>query len=588
MPEIFAAIRSGQDLKSLSALYEYLGAVVVLTMPSAVALADWPAFEWGHTGVGPSFPSLDSLEILGVDMDQLQVVVNALYNLHAESPPMYLQGGALRKTLLRSLATQLMYYEERWNAVEMRVIQVKGSACACSLSLSLSLSHTHIPCFCSCSAFPLLVCLTDNSFVILFVQVKMQDVVYKHYAKVLHSQDQEFNAHSKLLEWGKAIKSDFDTKNVAFKLRHGQPDQVQVAAGFKLLNDLMRDSLAAQGGRLTQQGQQLARQETQIQNLQVTVSNQEKTISEMHAMMTQVHAALIPSGQGGAPAISFRAPLPAAPAPAPGSSTPGSDAASTAAPLLHPAAAIPSDSGRASALASAPPPAPGAVPSSDPKSSAHAGINSTQALSRTGVKEKAPGFKTHDSLIAVYVTFLRQKWRKAEDAGTWEDKHHRAAGATIFKWVHAIATEEENAILTRNRTDASGLSCPDVAKVQKNLEKLLIGVLYAVHKAHLPKVKMAAGLNYAGDFVQFWRNRKSIAKTTLQNTLDSIKSKLQTEPVKQRVFQDTDFSVPPKELIQKVRAEFATKRWLKDYISSHTGEGSPSKRRRQEEVAGAS
>ena len=143
MPEIFAAIRSGQDLKSLSALYEYLGAVVVLTMPSAVALADWPAFEWGHTGVGPSFPSLDSLEIVGVDMDQLQVVVNALYTLHAESPPMYLQGGALRKTLLRSLATQLMYYEERWNAVEMRVIQVKGSACACSLSLSLSLSHTH-------------------------------------------------------------------------------------------------------------------------------------------------------------------------------------------------------------------------------------------------------------------------------------------------------------------------------------------------------------------------------------------------------------------------------------------------------------
>ena len=370
----------------------------------------------------------------------------------------------------------------------------------CVLSLSLSLSHTHIhthiPCFCSCSAFPLLVCLTDNSFVILFVQVKMQDVVYTHYAKVLHSQDLEFHVHSKLLEWGKAIKSDFDTKNVALKLRHGQPDQVQVAAGFKLLNDLMRDSLAAQGVRLTQQGQQLARQETQIQNLQVTVSNQEKTISEMHA-----------------------------------------------------------------------------------------GINSTQALSRTGVKEKAPGFQTHDSLIAVYVTFLRQKWRKAEDAGTWQDKHHRAAGATIFKWVHAIATEEENAILTRNRTDASGLSCPDVAKVQKNLEKLLIGVLYAVHKAHLPQAKMAAGLNYAGDFVQFWLKRKSIAKTTLQNTLDSIKNKLQTEPVKQRVFQDTDFSVPPKELIEQVRAEFATKRWLKDYISSHTGEGSPSKRRRQEEVA---
>ena len=132
MPEIFAAIRSGQELKSLSALYEYLGAVLVLTMPSAVALADWPGFEWGRTGVGPSFPSLDSLEMLGVDLDQLQVVVNALYNLHAESPPMYLQGGALRKTLLRSFATQLMYYEERWHAVEMRAIQVLSNT-----------THTH-------------------------------------------------------------------------------------------------------------------------------------------------------------------------------------------------------------------------------------------------------------------------------------------------------------------------------------------------------------------------------------------------------------------------------------------------------------
>ena len=403
----------------------------------------------------------------------------------------------------------------------------------------------------------------------------MQDVVYTHYAKVVHSQDEGFHVHSKLLEWGKAIKSDFDAKNVAFKLRHGQPDQAQVAAGFKLLNDLIRDALAAQGGRLTQQGQQLARQETQIQNLQGTVSNQEQKISEMHAMMTQLHAALITSEPGGAPAVSSRAPLPAAPAPAPGPANHGSEAASAAAPSLAPESAP------------APAPAPGAVPASNPKSSAHAGIDSTQALSKTGVQEKAPGFQTHDSLIAVYVTFLRQKWRKAEDAGTWQDKHHRAAGATIFKWVHAIATKEENDILTRNRTDASGLSCPDVAKVQKNLEKLLIGILYELYKAHLPNEKMASGLNYVGDFVKFWQ-RKKVAITSLQNTLASISKKLERQPEKQRVFLATDFLVPPKKLVDEVRTEFGRRRWLKDYISSDTGESSPGKKRRRDGAAGDS
>ena len=120
MPEFFAAIRSGHELKSLSALYEYLGASLVLTMPSAVALGGWPGFQWGQTGVGPSFPSLDSLVRLGVNLDQLEAVMNALYNLHDESPPMFLKDGSLRKTLRRTFATHIMYFEERWKAVEMR------------------------------------------------------------------------------------------------------------------------------------------------------------------------------------------------------------------------------------------------------------------------------------------------------------------------------------------------------------------------------------------------------------------------------------------------------------------------------------
>jgi hypothetical protein len=141
MPEFFAAIRSGHELKSLSALYEYLGASLVLTMPSAVALGGWPGFQWGQTGVGPSFPSLDSLVRLGVNLDQLEAVMNALYNLHDESPPMFLKDGSLRKTLRRTFATHIMYFEERWKAVEMRDVQVCVRAHThLSLSLSLSLS----------------------------------------------------------------------------------------------------------------------------------------------------------------------------------------------------------------------------------------------------------------------------------------------------------------------------------------------------------------------------------------------------------------------------------------------------------------
>ena len=62
-------------------------------MPSAVILGGWPGFQWEQTGVGPSFPSLDFLVRLGVNLDQLQIVINAWYNLYDESPPMFLKDG---------------------------------------------------------------------------------------------------------------------------------------------------------------------------------------------------------------------------------------------------------------------------------------------------------------------------------------------------------------------------------------------------------------------------------------------------------------------------------------------------------------
>ena len=109
------------------------------------------------------------------------------------------------------------------------------------------------------------------------------------------------------------------------------------------------------------------------------------------------------------------------------------------------------------------------------------------SLSRTGVKDKAPGFDTHGSLIKVYVTFLRHKWTTAEDAGTWENKHHRSMGVNIYSWVHGIAApeetpEENDILLTGSKTDDRGMTSPNVAKVETNLQKLVIGILYQVQK----------------------------------------------------------------------------------------------------------
>jgi hypothetical protein len=93
---------------------------------------------------------------------------------------------------------------------------------------------------------------------------------------------------------------------------------------------------------------------------------------------------------------------------------------------------------------------------------------------RVSYEEEDACVHTHGSLIKVYVTFLRHKWTTAEDAGTWENKHHRSMGAKMYSWVHAIATAEENAILlTGSKTDDRGMTSPNVAKVETNLQKLV-------------------------------------------------------------------------------------------------------------------
>ncbi len=67
----------------------------------------------------------------------------------------------------------------------------------------------------------------------LLPQIKIRDTLHKNYFQVLKNcNDDNLNVHSTIYEWGKVIKSDFDTTNAVFKLCHGQPDQSQVTQAF--------------------------------------------------------------------------------------------------------------------------------------------------------------------------------------------------------------------------------------------------------------------------------------------------------------------------------------------------------------------
>jgi hypothetical protein len=400
----------------------------------------------------------------------------------------------------------------------------------------------------------------------LLPQIKIRDTLHKNYFQVLKDRtDDDLNVHSTICEWGKAIKSDFDTSNAPFKLRHGQPDQAQVAQAFTLLHNLTKEALAAQGSILTQQGQLLIHQDKKIEDLQDTVVEMRTMISELHAersdmrtMISDLHSALMPRCQGGAHTALLPADL--APGDGPPPSVPAATHIADPQPAPHPA---PSSSSRVST----------------------GGKDSTKSLSRTGVKDKAPGFDTHGSLIKVYVTFLRHKWTRAEDAGTWENKHHRSMGAKMYSWVHAIATAEENAILlTGSKTDGRGMTSPNVAKVETNLQKLVIGILYQVHKKYLPGVKIPPGLNYFDKAIEFWGKKIPIVKTTLQNTLDSINKKI-TDKTALDEYRKTEFLLPSAKLVEQVRQDFTDKKKLQPYTSSGIEDGSPGKKRSREEAS---
>ena len=112
VPDIFAAVKTGHDLSSVSAMYDYMCARLVLTIAGAVVLAGWPALPWGQLGPGAQPACLDALLVCAVDLAQLMLVMDEIFNLHDESPIGFLSGGKMRGAVECAFATLIMYYGE--------------------------------------------------------------------------------------------------------------------------------------------------------------------------------------------------------------------------------------------------------------------------------------------------------------------------------------------------------------------------------------------------------------------------------------------------------------------------------------------
>jgi hypothetical protein len=133
-----------------------------MTIPGMVALLGWNPFCYGHLGKGSVHPSLDAL--VGVGLEGLELMIDFLFSFHeqgARPPPMLMLDGELRPLLHAALATMLMYYHERFLNSEMH----------------------HV-----------LICMREA------------------YSRTLGTPGED--AHSKLIEWGLAIRLKFDIDNL--------------------------------------------------------------------------------------------------------------------------------------------------------------------------------------------------------------------------------------------------------------------------------------------------------------------------------------------------------------------------------------
>ena len=167
-----AVHNTGHDLTGLCALWEYPRARIALCIPGAVVLAGWPAFPYGQMGKGPVHPSLSALT--GISVETFEPMIDVLFSFCDQTLPKLRVDGELRPMLHATLATMIMYYEERWEAKEMHKV------------------------------------LTFMREAFMTIAAPGE------------------NAHLKLIEWGRIIKGTFDFQNLHLteKLTHSGHEQI--------------------------------------------------------------------------------------------------------------------------------------------------------------------------------------------------------------------------------------------------------------------------------------------------------------------------------------------------------------------------
>ena len=123
VPSDFATQCTGHDMTGKSAFFEYVDSSVEMAMPGAIVLAGWPAFPWGHNGTGPAAPRLNA--ITTVPVEQLESLVDRVFNIDDASPPPLQRNGSFRDGVRTALASLIMYYPERHHTGEARHVNVR-------------------------------------------------------------------------------------------------------------------------------------------------------------------------------------------------------------------------------------------------------------------------------------------------------------------------------------------------------------------------------------------------------------------------------------------------------------------------------
>ena len=237
VPAELAVHNTGHDLTCLSALWNYLNGRIALCMPGAIVLAGWQALPYGQLGKGPVHPKLTA--ITGVSMEIFEKMIDALFSLSDQSLAALRVGGALRMMLHATLATMLMYYDERFEAGEMH---------------------------------------------------KVATAMRSAYATIAPVGVSNAAKHSKLIEWGAAIRRQFTVDNLHLRDRLSADGHEQTIAAIK--------NLGSSVGDVRTQATDTAQRVLVLQQQMSRVIAQQDTIIGLLRAGAGAAAAAAPSGAG--------------------------------------------------------------------------------------------------------------------------------------------------------------------------------------------------------------------------------------------------------------------------------------------------